>query len=134
MSQQNVEVVREMYEAFNRGDFKRATELLHPEAELHQDEVMPDPESYFGRDEFQQGLARFTRAWGEIRFLPESIRALPDGRVLMEITLRGRGRRSGAQAEQGELFHLWTVEDGMGRRCEVYRGRGGALDAAGIFD
>ena len=128
----NVEVVREMYEAFNRGDFKRATDLLHPEAELHQNEEMPDPDSYYGREEFQKGLAAFNREWDEIRFVPESIRGLPDGRVLMEITVQGRGKRSGAEIEAGSLFHLWTVEDRMGRRCEVYLGREKALKAAGL--
>jgi hypothetical protein len=36
MSEENVEVVRSMYEAFNEGDAARALTYLHPEAELHQ--------------------------------------------------------------------------------------------------
>jgi len=105
---------------------------LHPEAELHQNEEMHDPDSYYGREEFQKGLAAFNREWEEIRFVPESIRGLPDGRVLMEITVQGRGKRSGAEIEAGSLFHLWTVEDRMGRRCEVYLGLEKALKAAGL--
>ena len=34
MSQENAEIVREMYEAFNRGDWVLAREMLHPDAEL----------------------------------------------------------------------------------------------------
>src|SRR5262249_20993022 len=33
---QNVERVQEMYEAFSRGDVERALNLLHPQPELHQ--------------------------------------------------------------------------------------------------
>ena len=36
MTQDNVEVVRDLYETYNRGDFELATEMLHPEVELHQ--------------------------------------------------------------------------------------------------
>ena len=36
MSQENVEIVRSMYEAFNDGDRERAITHLHPDAELHQ--------------------------------------------------------------------------------------------------
>ena len=37
MSETNLEIVREMYEAFNRGDGETGLRLLHPEPELHQD-------------------------------------------------------------------------------------------------
>jgi ketosteroid isomerase-like protein len=132
MPVQNVEAMREMYEAFNRGDFERATALLHPEAELHQIAEMPDPDSYYGREGFQKGLTAFTQEWDRIRFEPKSIRELSDGRVLMEISLEARGKRSGAETQWDDLFHLWTVEEGMPRRCEVYLGLEKALEAAGL--
>ena len=50
MSQENVEIVRRMYEAFNRGDFEGSTQTLHPAAELHQPSAMADSDSYYGRD------------------------------------------------------------------------------------
>jgi ketosteroid isomerase-like protein len=32
----DVRVVREMYEAFNRGDYETSTAMLHDDVELHQ--------------------------------------------------------------------------------------------------
>jgi hypothetical protein len=36
VSEANVKIVRDMYEAFNRGEIDRSRETLHPAAELHQ--------------------------------------------------------------------------------------------------
>jgi len=80
----NVEVVREMYEAFNRGDFKRATDLLHPEAELHQNEEMPDPDYAVAKRTMVLSLVRSSamatrRSHQALRVLPDATRpiALP---------------------------------------------------------
>jgi ketosteroid isomerase-like protein len=59
VSAANVEMVREMYEAFNRGDFEVATGMLHEDAELHQAPEMPRAGTYIGRDEFVRGLGRW---------------------------------------------------------------------------
>jgi ketosteroid isomerase-like protein len=134
MSEGNVEIVRQIYKAANRGDFEQARELLHPEAEMHQPAEFPDAKSYYGREEFERGVAIWTAEWAQMRFDVGAIRELADGRVLMEITLRGRGKRSGAEMEQGGLFHLWTVQDGKGRRCDVYIGLEKALEAAGLSE
>jgi ketosteroid isomerase-like protein len=125
------EIIRQMYEATNAGEFERVRDLLHPDAELHQPAVMPGTKDFYGREEFIRGVGIWTTEWTHMQFDVGAIKELADGRVLMEVTLRGQGKRSGAELEQRELFHLWTVQDGKGRRCDVYYGEE-ALEAAGL--
>lgn len=53
MSREDVELVQEMYAAFNRGDAERALNLLHPQPELHQNPDVVDAEAYIGLEAFR---------------------------------------------------------------------------------
>src|SRR5207248_196620 len=70
VARENVEVVREMYEAFNRGDAESALELLHPEPELHQSPEVVDAEAYIGLEAFLRGMSLFTEDWDDPRLEP----------------------------------------------------------------
>jgi ketosteroid isomerase-like protein len=53
MSDENVEKLRAVYDAFNRGDFDGVLQYLDPDVELHPGVIVPDSrEQYRGR----QGL------------------------------------------------------------------------------
>ena len=131
MAASDVEVVREMYEHFNAGEYERATAMLHEEVELHQADAIPDSDSYFGKDEFVRGLNRWLSGFepGFQYRLDELI----DGpeRVLMRILLRGRGRGSGVELKQ-PIFNVWEVRDGKPYRLLAFFGGGEARAAAGL--
>jgi SnoaL-like domain len=59
MSEADVTAVRELLEAFNRGDYQASTAMLHDEAELHQAAEVPDTRTYRGREDFARGVARW---------------------------------------------------------------------------
>jgi ketosteroid isomerase-like protein len=130
MSQENVELVRAMYEAFNRGDFAIAREMLHPDAELHQDPAVPDTASYYGRDEWERGFAIWLSEWEEPLFQPMEIADVPPG-VLMRVRLSGTGKASGVPVAT-EFFHAWTLRDGKPHTCVVRTSRADALNAVGL--
>jgi ketosteroid isomerase-like protein len=132
VSQENVEIVRGMYEAFNRGDFEGSTQTLHPAAELHQPLAMADSDSYYGRDEFVRGLAVWLSAWEEPRFEPLDADAAGE-HVIMHVRVTGRGKTSGIRTE-AEFFHAWTLSDGQPHRCFVRSTRAEALKAVGLED
>src|SRR4029077_19472095 len=96
MSDENVEIVRGMYEAFNRGEIDRSREMLHPGAELHQSPEQADTDSYRGRDEFVRGLALWLSAWEKPQFEPLGVRESGDG-VVMRVRVSGGGRASGVE-------------------------------------
>jgi ketosteroid isomerase-like protein len=130
MSRENVEVVRSMYEALNRGDVAGAKEALHPDAELHQPLEAPDADSYYGRDEFERGLALWLSEFDEPRFEPQESTEAGDC-VIMRVRVSGRGKASGAETT-AEFFHAWTVRDRKPYRCFVRSTRAEALEAVGL--
>jgi ketosteroid isomerase-like protein len=124
MSQENVEIVRRMYDAFNRGD-PAAAEYLHPEAEMHQLSEVPDAQSYYGREEFVRGLGVWLSGWEEFRFEPEEMTQVGD-HVVMQVRLWGRGRGSGVETTM-RWFHVWTIRDRKPHTCVVRTTREEAL-------
>ena len=131
MSRENVEVIRGMYDAFNRAD-PASVEFLHPEAVLHQNLDMPGAGSYFGREEFVRGIVSFMGDWDDLRFEPQEIEEAGD-RVVVRMRAWGRGRVSGISGDRLE-FHAWTVRDGKAYQCFVRASRAEALEAVGLRD
>ena len=130
MSQENVEIVRAMNEAFNRGDFARATESLHRDAELHPLPDIPDAEPCYGRHECVRGFALWASAWEKQHFEPQEVTEVGDC-VLIRARLSGTGRGSGVEAKV-ELFFAWTVREGKAHRCFIRATRSEALKAVGL--
>jgi ketosteroid isomerase-like protein len=127
MSQENVEVVRSICTAWERGDFSSA-EWAHPEVEFI---VVDGPTP--GR---WSGVPAMAEAWGEavaafelLRTEVEEYRALDDERVLVLMRLGGRGRTSGLDV--GDLMmngvNLFQVRDGKVTRLVLYWDREQAL-------
>ena len=93
MSQENVDFVRSIFEAWERGDYS-ATEWADPEIEV----VMadgPSPGSWRGLTGMSEGMREFVTAWDDYRAKPDEFRELDDERVLVLIQMSGRGKRSG---------------------------------------
>jgi ketosteroid isomerase-like protein len=126
-------VVRELYEAFNRGDYEESTAMLHDEVELHQAAEIPDSDVYVGKEAFVRGLVRWLSGFEPgFQYVPEETTDVGE-RVFMRILLRGRGRGSGVELEQ-EIFHVWKVRDGKPFRCWVFWREDEARKAAGLAD
>jgi ketosteroid isomerase-like protein len=132
VSQENVEIVRVMYDAFNRGDAETALKLLHPNPELHQPPEIVDAAVYVGLDAFLKGLALFTDEFEKPRFQLLETEQVADG-VVMRVRVSGRGKSSGI-AMTMEYFHAWTVRDGRACRCFVRSTREQAVEAAGLAE
>jgi ketosteroid isomerase-like protein len=130
MSQENVEIVRRGYEAFNRGDFDAAMEVVHPEIEF----VLPGGEAPLTGKEA-------VRAWMEPdAFEEQEIEPLEftvnGDRVLVRTRVRARGAGSGMELEV-QVCAVWTLDaDGRATRVESF-GAGEdakALEAAGLSE
>jgi ketosteroid isomerase-like protein len=110
MSQENVELVRSIYEPWGRGDFSSA-EWAHPEIEF----VIADFGPLVGSTKGLAGMAEtwrtFLGAWEEYRCEVDEYRELDDERVLVLLHIIGRGKSSGVQLGQvrtkaANLFHV----------------------------
>src|ERR1700738_1704226 len=93
MSSANIELVRSIYAAWERGDFS-STEWAHRDIEL----VRPDgltPGSQTKLADIGAGWRDFLSTWEDFRAEAEEYRELDGGRGLVVAHLRGRGQTRG---------------------------------------
>ena len=134
MSQENVEIVRSIRAAWERGDFSSA-DWAHPEIEFAF-AGGPAPGSWTGLATMAKAMRDFLSTWDEFRSEAGDYRALDDERVLVLIHWSGRGKTSrvelGQVATKGaELFH---VRDGKVTRLIIYWDREQALADIGLSE
>jgi ketosteroid isomerase-like protein len=131
MARESAEVVRAVYDAFNRGDTDAILELAD-RAVLVEDHGVIDGATYEGRDGVIRFLAFQADAFNaQSAELEELIETSED--IVASIRLRGRGPRSGIPLE-GRFSHVWHIVDGTVRRLRVYASKQEALEAAGLAD
>jgi ketosteroid isomerase-like protein len=147
MSEHHAEVLRKLYDAFNRRDMGALLECLDPEVEIDETEDLAYAAQllrvlgprfvilsggYHGHEEVR---TLFETVW-EIsdRFVVEPDDFMEAGEtVILSLAMRARARDSGVQGE-AHTVHLWTMKDGRGSRLRVYAHRDEALRAAALED
>jgi ketosteroid isomerase-like protein len=130
MSQENVEIARGAFEAFNSADLEAAMRVADPEIEWDASRAAPDGAVYRGRDEIQAAWMRFQMAWDEHSVEFEC--AFDNGdMVVLTYRERGRGKDSGIEVEQLSA-DLYEIHDGRIARVVSYTNLADALSAAGI--
>ena len=134
MSQENVEIVRRVYELWNRGDLDAAVEMLDQHVVWNAYVYLPDSRTRHGAGEVQQWAGEFAEAWGEIQVQIERLEGVGDDLVLALVRMTGRGRGSGAAVESGVDGHVWTVRDRKVAAVRMYQGTEDALEALGLRD
>jgi ketosteroid isomerase-like protein len=130
MSQENVEIVRKVIDAFNRGDLDAWLGFLSPEVAW---ESLPLPgfrDVYRGRAEAREWRELLLEVF-DFRLEIDETTALSDDRVLMAARGRGRGRGSSIPVERASWEILWLA-DGLITRRQVFWTRDEALEAAGL--
>ena len=136
MSQENVEIVRRAYEAFNRGGIDACISegLWSPEVVWDVTPTgIPGLGTYRGREEVKRffeddWFSTFPFEEWEVK-LEEVIDA--GDRIIGMSRQHGRGATSGVMAEL-ELAQVSTLRDGLVVRIDNYVDRAKALEAAGL--
>jgi ketosteroid isomerase-like protein len=128
----NVELVRSIYAAWERGDFSSAN-WAHPEIEY----VMADgltPGSWIGLAGMAESVRDFMGAWEGFRIEADEYRELDDARVLVLVRYGGRGKASGLEIEQmqREGAHVYHLRDGKVVKRVHYFDRDRALADLGL--
>jgi ketosteroid isomerase-like protein len=118
MTQDNLAVVRGVYDAFARGDVPGIFGLFHPEAEVYQSSRLPWDGEYRGHEELGAFLTKLTGSV-ESKVEPERLIDDEEGHVVQIGRTRGRVRATGREFDVPET-HLWTVEGGKVTRYEAY--------------
>ena len=132
MSQENVELVRSISAAHERGDYGSA-EWAHPDVEY----VIvggPTPGSWKGRAAMARAAGELFSVWDEHRSVVEDYRVLDGERVLVLAHTRARGKASGLELDQSQrkVAALFQVRDGKVIRHVVYLARADAFADLGL--
>ena len=131
MSQENVEVVRKVIDAFNRGGVDAWLRFLSPDVVWESLPLVGFRDVYRGRAEAREWLEQLTEVFEEAHLEIEQITPLNDDAVLNELTESGRGRGSGLPGEQRIWEIVWFAE-GLITRRQPFSTRDAALEAAGL--
>jgi ketosteroid isomerase-like protein len=123
------QIVRELLEAFRRGDYEESLTAYDPEVEgdfTH----LADGRLVQGREGIRSEVARWQSAWVDLDFDYEVI-GVADEQVVIYVHQTGTGRGSGAPMEM-EYGQVFTVRDGAVVRMRTYLDRAEAARAAGL--
>jgi ketosteroid isomerase-like protein len=118
MQQDNLSVVRGVYDAFARGDVQAIFGLVHPEAEVYQSSRLPWGGEYRGHEGLGAFLTKLTETV-ESQVEPELLIDDEEGHVVQVGRTRGRVRVTGNEFDVSET-HVWTVEEGKVIRFDSY--------------
>jgi ketosteroid isomerase-like protein len=105
----NVDLIRSIYAANERGDFSSA-EWAHPEIDFAFADG-PAPGSWKGLEGMKQAWREFLSTWEDFRVKVDEYRDLDDERVLVLVHWSGRGKTSGLElgemsAKAAAIFHV----------------------------
>jgi ketosteroid isomerase-like protein len=134
MSQENVEIVRQAVEAFNREDADEFVALAGLNVEW-EDAIFWSgvTRTYRGRQELREWFNQVLEPWESLHVEVEEITEAANDGVFYCLFLTGRGKGSGVDTE----LRVWAVNwfaDGKVSRRRVFRERDEALQAAGLSE
>ncbi len=131
MSEENVEVVRSVYERWNRNDGDLAIDLFAPGVEIRQMARLVDTAGTFhGHEGLLRSAEELDDAFESIEWVAE--RWTDEGDWLV-VWLRAVavGGHSGVETDL-HLAHAWRVRGGRVTDLRVYESEEKALEAAGL--
>src|SRR3954447_25318798 len=129
MSQENVEIVKAFFDAWNAGDMDAVRETYDPEVIMRPVEGWPEPGPFVGREAVMDQWARQREAWDTDTAVPTSEFIEVGGFVLVRFSWRGAGHGPEANIE---VTSLTTVRRGRVVYVEFFWNHAEALEAVGL--
>jgi uncharacterized protein len=131
MSQENVEIVRRAFEAYERGDLPALLGEFSSDVVIRQTAPVPDARTYHG----QEGLLKVISDWTEVfdAFVMTAKDFVDAGndKVIVRVHQKPRGTESGAAGE-GDFWFVYTVGGGKLVRLDMFNSKSEALEATGL--
>jgi ketosteroid isomerase-like protein len=131
VSQENVEVVRAAFDAFERDDVDGYLSLCDPEIEVIQAaDLLGAPQHQRGHAGVLEAIAVWPEQWDDYRIEVISMTDLGD-QVMVKQMSRGRGKGTGIPVEMLFTF-LYSVRAGKITEWRIFTREDEALKAAGL--
>ena len=134
MSQEHLNLVRSVYTAWERGDF-RPTDWADPEIEFVATDG-PTPGTWTGVAGMAEAWREVLSAWEDLRLEVDEFREIDNHRILVLFRFSGRGKASGLNLGQmhAEVANLLVVRDGKVTRLVTYWDRERAFADLGLSE
>jgi ketosteroid isomerase-like protein len=129
MSQQNVEIVRKLIEAWNAGDMNAFRDLYDPEIIMRPPERWPEPGPFVGREAVMREWHQTRETWDADIVEPISDFIDAGDRVVVRHVWRGIGQGPESNIETTQVT---TVRKGLILHQEFFWDHAEALEAAGL--
>jgi uncharacterized protein len=121
MSQENMGVIRGMYESFSKGDVTSVLGQMHQNIEWRETEnfIYADRNPYHGPQAVLEGVfMRLASEWADFRVMPEEW--LDAGNHIVVLgTYSGRHQETGREV-RAQFAHIWGVTHGRVVRFQQY--------------
>jgi ketosteroid isomerase-like protein len=131
MPQENVEIVRRMFDAANRRDVHTLEALFSEDFELHSVLAASEGGVFRGRQGIRDYFAEFDAAFAEVHYEIEDVIDTGEDRVVALVKFTTRGKGSGVILDQ--RFGLVVTFQGEEiSRMDSYFNQAEALEAAGL--
>ncbi len=135
MSQENVEIARRAFDAFERTIAEGKPDLfewLDPEVEWLTLATLIEGTRHHGHDGVRQWIGDVKRDWAVWELSPEEFLDLGDDRVLVLGGWHAHGRHGGAAIDIQQAAWLLEFRGGKVCRLETFTERSKAHEAAGL--
>jgi uncharacterized protein (TIGR02246 family) len=120
VSETDVQLVRDVFDAINRRDVQAVLDAYHPDADMSTlTSELVQGKAYRGHTGIREYFSSFADVWEELRLEPEEIRDL-GGRILVVGRWASRGKESGAEVEAAAAW-IFAVRDGRIVFSRAYR-------------
>ena len=134
MSQENVEIVRRAYEAYNRRQIERVQALSHEECVVYTViEGQAEPRPFRGHDGIRDWIENENAVWESVKIDDLDLRDLGEDRVFTYGVASLRGRGSGVKLS-APVWSVLELREGTIYRLRSFPDRAEALEAAGLSE
>jgi len=124
-----LEVIRELYAHWERGDFTYSKAFAEDYVWKAGDAI--ESGEFKGLAEVREAWRAWLQAWDGFSVEAEEVIPGSDGRYVVMQLFRGKGKASGLESEERSAAVL-TMRDGLIARAEGFWDRDAALQAAGV--
>jgi ketosteroid isomerase-like protein len=130
MSEQNVEVIRQAFDAYTRGDIDTVLALCAEDIVITQAPEVPGvPPQQRGHEGVLEAFGLWPEQWDDYRAEIKRIVADPGDYVVVATHQSGRGKQSGVEVE-AEFVFTFAVRDGKIAEWRIFIDEEQALAAA----
>jgi ketosteroid isomerase-like protein len=131
MSEENVEIVREFFRAWEGGDLAGALAVLDPGVITERVHPAPDARVYRGVEGVVQAGIDWFESFGEFEMTGEEFIDMNCDQVLVRVHQKASGERSGVPVD-AHFWFLYALRSEKVTRIDMYMSKAQALEAAGL--